>query len=98
MKHFIIFSICRLLVFIGPVSQALASDPAVTDTVYADHLAGQEAGKAAALHYHGDAWWILGGFGGGLVAGPLGAGIMMGVSQTGTPRPGESDGGSWPMH
>ena len=86
MRRFIIFSLCQLLIFVAPLSNALATEPSARDSLHADSLAGIEAGRSAAKQFHGETW-LLGGFLGGLVAGPIGTGLTAGISQIGTPQP-----------
>jgi hypothetical protein len=88
MKRFIIFSLCQLIIFITPFSQLRAAEPAASDSVNTEYAAGTTAGKAAAKNYSGHFLWGVGGFMGGLfLLGPVGTGIVAGVSQIGTPAP-----------
>jgi hypothetical protein len=86
MKRFIIFSLCQLLVFISPVSSLLAQEPPAESTrvkkTFAD---GMKDGRTfASTQYSAGKWFGYGFAGGLLLVGPIGTGIVAGVSQVGS--------------
>jgi hypothetical protein len=88
MKRFIIFSLCQLIIFITPFSQLLAQDlpaapPAPVEKTFAD---GVKDGKQCAHEYYRSGKWFSMGCAGALLLwGPVGAGVIAGVSQIGAP-------------
>ena len=86
MKHFITFLLMPLLIFVAPVSQALAAEPAPDSTsIHSDWANGFAQGKHEAGHTAGAYGWGVGGFAGGFfVLGPIGTAAVAIVSQMGT--------------
>ena len=87
MKRIIIFSLCQLLIFIAPLSQALAQEPVPPPAPIAKTYAeGLKDGKQCAHDCYKSGKWLTMGFAGGLLTGPFGTVIVSGVSVIGRPR------------
>ena len=88
MKHLIIFLLSNLLVFISPVSQALAQETAPealpVEKTFDDGY--KDGTRFAHDHYKAGKWFGMGFLGGLLIYGPVGTGITAGVSQLKTPQ------------
>jgi hypothetical protein len=93
MKTLLIFALTQLLIFVAPFSQLLAAEPApaVTDSTHITAQQGFADGDAAAGDHYGSGKWLGYGLCGGFLLGLIGAGVIVGISQSGRPEPPPKD-------
>jgi len=81
MQRTIIFLLTQLLLFATPLSQVWAADAPADTTDAPFFLQGQADGRAAADSSRVDDVWAFYGLLGGMTLGPIGTGIIIGISQ-----------------
>ena len=90
MKHFIIFSLAQLLIFLSPFSHVLAAEPqaerSLEQRIYArNYDNGETLGRQVADSSRVASGWFTGGLFGGLLLGPVGTATVAIISQNTRP-------------